>query len=133
MRPIETIRLSQQAKDKLVKLKRLTGLKQWNVLCRWAFCRSLAEATRPPRRKIALDSSVEMTWKVFAGKHEALYLALLRQRCLNDGFQLDDETLGMQFRLHLHRGIDYLAADKSVGSIAGLVGQLALAGQDAAA
>lgn len=35
--PIEHIRLSQQAKEQLTRLKRWTGLKHWNELCRWAF------------------------------------------------------------------------------------------------
>ena len=41
--PIERVRISQTAEDRLVKLKRSTKIKQWNILCRWAFCRSLAE------------------------------------------------------------------------------------------
>ncbi|MGH9941519.1 MAG: DndE family protein [Pyrinomonadaceae bacterium] len=31
---IEHIRLSQQAKEQLIKLKRTTGIQHWNVLCR---------------------------------------------------------------------------------------------------
>jgi DNA sulfur modification protein DndE len=120
-RPLDTIRLSQKAKDQLIKLKRNTGLMQWNVLCRWAFCLSLAEESVPPSARIPADSSVEMTWKVFGGKYEALYLALLRQRCHKDGLGLDDETLATQFRLHLHRGIGYLAADRDIRSLGDLM------------
>ena len=36
MTAIENIKVSQQAKDRLTKLKRVTGIKNWNVLCRWA-------------------------------------------------------------------------------------------------
>ena len=120
MRPIETVRLSQQGRDRLIQLKRATGIGQWNILCRWALCRSLAEKTRPPTQKIVTDSNVEMTWKVFGGRYEALYLALLKQRCESDGLGVDPETLAAQFRLHLHRGVGYLAADKTVKSISGL-------------
>lgn len=124
MRPIANIKLSQQAKGQLIKMKRLTGLKQWNVLCRWAFCTSMAEPSVPPAAKIPADSNVEMSWKVFGGDYEAVYLALLKLRCHEDGLGTDSETLAEQFRLHLHRGIGYLAADRSIASIADLIAKL---------
>ena len=110
---IEHIRLSQQAKDQLVRLKRVTGISNWNVLCRWAFCLSLAEPTIPAPAKIVTDSSVEMTWKVFGGEYNEIYLALLKVRCHEDGFPRTEDTLHQQFKLHLHRGIGYLASKAS--------------------
>jgi DNA sulfur modification protein DndE len=124
MAPIERIQLSKAAKDKLVKLKRRrpgTGIKNWNVLCRWAFCTSLAEETVPSSARIPADSNVEMSWRTFGGTHHALYLALLQERCERDGLGTSDEVLASQFRLHLHRGIDYLAADKSIKSVTDLL------------
>ena len=48
---IDHIRFSQQAKDQLIKFKRVTGIEHWNILCRWALCVSLAEdSVRPLRR-----------------------------------------------------------------------------------
>ena len=119
--PIQHIRLSQHAKDQLVWLKRWTHIKNWNVLCRWAFCTSIAEPSVPPHADIPADSSVEMTWKVFGGPLHELYLGLLKERCDRDGLGMTDEALGTQFRLHLHRGISYLAADKSIRSIGALL------------
>ena len=98
----------------------------WNVLCRWALCRSLAEPAPPPAIKLALDSNVEMTWRVFAGDLGDTLWALVRYRCHQDGLPLDEETLAQQFRLHLHRGIGYLVGDTRVTDIAGLA-RLALA------
>ena len=118
---IEHIHLSQQAKDQLVRLKRFTGLTTWNVLCRWALCASLAEAAAPPRKKIPADSNVEMTWRVFAGTEGDVYLALLRERCVRDGLPTDSDTVAEQFRLHLHRGIAHLAANKRITGIDGLI------------
>ena len=66
--PIERIKLSQTAKDQLLKLKRVTRIEQWNILCRWAFCRSLAETSPPSPIPIPQDSNVELTWKVFGGE-----------------------------------------------------------------
>lgn len=119
--PIEHIRLSQVARDQLVTLKRRTGISHWNVLCRWAVCRSLAEAAAPPAAKLAADSNVEMTWKVFAGPHGEELWALLRLRCHRDGLPIDEDTLAQQFRLHLHRGIGYLVGDPRVTNIVGLL------------
>lgn len=121
---IERILLSQQAKDQLLKLKRTTGIKHWNVLCRWAFCTSLAEASPPPPAKIPTDSNVEMTWKVFGGPHHELYLALLKARCHRDGLEMDEDVLAMQFRLHLHRGIGYLFADRRIQRVGDLFRRL---------
>lgn len=118
--PIEHIRVSQQAREQLIRLKRHTGIDHWNVLCRWAFCRSLAEPSDPPPAKHPADSNVEMSWRVFGGRHSDLFLALLKERCLTDGLDVDDETLATQFRLHLHRGIAYLANDRSIRSVAAL-------------
>lgn len=117
---LEHIRLSQSARDQLITLKRRTGVAHWNVLCRWALCRSLAEPAPPPAVRLALDSNVEMTWRVFAGNHGDELWALLRYRCHQDELPLDDETLAQQFRLHLHRGIGYLVGDPRVTDVAGL-------------
>jgi DNA sulfur modification protein DndE len=118
--PVDRVRISQAAKDQLIKLKRVTKIDQWNILCRWAFCRSLAEPTSPSPVSIPTDSNVEMTWQVFGGTFGDLLIVALKQRCFNDGLDVEPETLASQFRLHLHRGIGYLAADSSVKSIENL-------------
>lgn len=118
---IDHIRVSMQAREQLIRLKRYTGIEHWNVLCRWAFCRSLSEPTPPPPAKIPADSNVEMSWKVFGGRHSDLYMALLKARCLKDGLGVDEESLSQQFRLHLHRGIAYLANDRDMRDIAALI------------
>lgn len=118
--PIENVRLSQQARDQLITLKRRTGVQHWNVLCRWALCRSLAESAPPPLVRLTLDSSVEMSWRTFGGDIGDVLWSLVRMRAHNDGLELDDETLAQQFRLHLHRGIGYLVGDSRVTDVAGL-------------
>jgi DNA sulfur modification protein DndE len=123
--PIEHIRLSQQAKDHLIRLKTKTGIKQWNILCRWAFCISIAEPSIPPAAKIPADSNVEMTWKIFGGQHSDLYFAVLKERCRRDGLGTSEETLAEQFRLHLHRGIGYLFGDQSVKTVSDLIARAA--------
>jgi DNA sulfur modification protein DndE len=124
--PINSIKLSQAAKDQLVKLKRSTKIEQWNILCRWAFFRSLAETTPPSLVPIPADSNLEMTWKVFGGELADLAILALKQRCHRDGLDLTPEVLAQQFRLHLHRGIGYLAGDPSLRRIEDLVGLAAI-------
>ncbi|MEN8216711.1 MAG: DNA sulfur modification protein DndE [Pseudomonadota bacterium] len=114
---IETVRLSEKAKTYLIMLKRKTGIGNWNVLCRWAFCVSLSESSIPPKEKRQTDSSIEMTWKVFGGTHAEVYFALLVQRCKQDGFELSSKTLNEQLKLHLHRGIAYLATNSKLTNI----------------
>ena len=118
---IEHIRLSQQAKEQLIRLKAKTGITQWNILCRWAFCVSLAEPSVPPPTRIPGDSNVEMTWRVFGGQQHEIYYALLKERCRQDNLGVGDEVLNEQFRLHLHRGIGYLFADKTIKDVSSLL------------
>ena len=119
--PVEHIRISQQAKEQLIKVKRHTGIQNWNFLCRWAFCLSIADPSIPSIVKLPADSSVEMSWKVFGGTHHELYLALLKERCYRDNVGTDDDALTTYFKLHLHRGIGYLGADRQLKSIDGLM------------
>ena len=110
--PIRSVRISASGRDQLIRLKRMTGIEHWNVLCRWALARSLAEATIPSPAPLGEASNVEMSWPVFAGPIAETILIALRQRLVEDKLPTDDETLVHYFRLHLHRGIAYLASEQ---------------------
>ncbi|QEG39335.1 DNA sulfur modification protein DndE [Roseimaritima ulvae] len=118
---VKQIRLSSQARDQLIRLKTRTGIQNWNVLCRWALCVSLKEPTPPTPVEIPADSNVEMTWETFGGDNYELYAALVRERCVKDGLEPEDEVAATQFRLHLHRGISYLATPNKIKNIGDLV------------
>ena len=90
---IKQIRLSQQSKDKLSRLKGKTGIKNWNILCRWALCYSLQEKTIPTDVAIAADSNLES----------------------------DDETVAKYFTLNLERGIGYLSGTGFIKSVEDLL------------
>ena len=102
-----TVRLSEQGKDQLVRLKRITGIKNWNVLCRWALCLSLADSSPPLVREVQTDSNVEMSWRTFTGLGGAEYTLLVENRLatIDEGFP-DSYAL---FVAHLHRGVGQLS------------------------
>lgn len=110
MQSIDIIRLSEKQKQQLIILKRKTGIENWNVLCRWALCMSLADPTVPPKEDIPSDSNVEMTWKTFAGEYSELYRILLIKAYLElpKGSEQKYEFLAF-FKIHLSRGISYLS------------------------
>lgn len=105
---IKQVRLSQQAKDQLSRLKGKTGIKNWNILCRWALCYSLSEKTLPTDIPIARDSNLEMSWLTFGGDYFELYEALVKAWCIRMQLPTNDETVAKYFRLNLERGIAYL-------------------------
>lgn len=124
---VKQIRLSSQAKEQLSRLKGRTGIKNWNVLCRWALCLSLREKSIPADVEIPADSNVEMSWEVFGGEYSEIYEALVKQRCKEDGLGTDPATVAHYFRLHLHRGISYLSSSQFARDITDI---LSLATED---
>lgn len=104
---IDSIKLSEKQKQQLIRLKRKTGIENWNVLCRWALCLSLAEDSPPPVEAIPADSNVEMNWKVFAGEYAEVYLAVLREAFQQQSAHLDGVHFADFAKLHLNRGIGF--------------------------
>ena len=114
---IKQVRLSQTAKDQLSRLKRKTGIKNWNTLCRWALCYSLAEKTVPTDIDIPFDSNLEMSWFTFGGEYYELYEALIKEWCREMNLPINDETISKYFRLNLERGIAHLCGTGFIKSI----------------
>jgi len=106
---VETVRIVETDRDLLLRLKRSTGIKNWNVLCRWSLCLSLADPHPTSVDPLGAQSNIEMTWRVFAGPYADVYWALVVQRSHEDGHGVDPSTLEREFNRHLHRGIGHLA------------------------
>lgn len=98
---LNKIKLSTEASDRLTQLKAKTGLKP-NILSRIGFCVSLSEPAIPDPDKYP-EEDREFNRYTLLGEWDGLYVALLKQRLLNDG--LSEEELERQFRAHVHRGI----------------------------
>ena len=114
---IKQIRLSETSKERLSSLKGKTGIKNWNILCRWALCYSLSEQTLPTDVPVNTDSNVEMSWFTFGGEYSDIYSALLVAWCQRMKLSTDEETLEKYFKLHLERGIAYLSGTNLIKSI----------------
>lgn len=114
---VKQIKLSNSAKDRLSRLKGKTGIKNWNVLCRWALCYSLHEGSVPTDIQINADSNVEMSWYTFAGEYSEIYEALIMAWCLEKKIVPNEENLSKYFKLHLERGIAYLAGTNFIKNL----------------
>ena len=118
---IKQIKLSNVSKDRLGRLKGKTGIKNWNVLCRWALCYSLSENTMPTDLPIIADSNVEMSWYTFGGEYSDIYDALMIDWCQKMNLPTDEETLSKYFKLHLERGIAHLSGTNFIKNLDDLV------------
>lgn len=121
------IRLSNRAKERLSRLKGKTGIKNWNVLCRWAYCYSLKENTIPTPENIDADSNVEMSWYTFAGEYSDLYEALIITWCKKMNIPTDNETMAKYIKMHIERGISYLSGTNFIRELDDLL-RLGVAG-----
>lgn len=118
---VKQIRLSQQAKEKLSRLKGKTGIKNWNILCRWALCYSLSEKTLPTDIEIPADSNLEMSWYTFGGEYSDIYEALVKAWCIEMDLPTDPVTLTKYFYLNIERGISYLCGTGFIKNLDDLV------------
>ena len=105
MQDIDSIRLSEKQKQQLITLKRRSGIENWNVLCRWALCKSLEDPTIPPKEDIPSDSNVEMTWRTFAGKEYNIYEAIVLFRKMKDNIEYSTQDY---IKIHISRGLKLL-------------------------
>ena len=111
---IEKVRLSYKEKNSIIRLKGYTGIENWNVFARWAFCYSLSlndEVIFSEDDKL----DVEMTWMVFAGKNFKIYQDLLLQECNRLELEPTRANLSKVLRFHLKNGVN-----KIYGQIANL-------------
>ena len=102
---IDKVRLSYKEKNSIARMKGKTGLDNWNVFARWAFCYSLSleeEVIFTPDDKL----DVEMTWMVFAGKNFKVYQDLLIQECSKLELKPNKSNLTKVLRFHLRNGIN---------------------------
>jgi len=108
--PVENVRVSRRGRDQLMKIRRGTGIENWNTICRWALCASLREPSIPPIVDKEGDNPVELSWKTFAGEHSDALIAALALRFSLDSKKNDKIEESEYFRRHLYRGLNFLDA-----------------------
>jgi DNA sulfur modification protein DndE len=118
--PCETLRLGKQSRDNLIKIKRITGIEHWNIICRWALLISLREPTRPVAPPESAEGGVEIAWKVFSGDLGQVLTALIRMRLRNDGDSFDNDAQ-VAVRAHVTRGLSYLASGTDTKTVVDFV------------
>jgi len=125
--PVDHVRVSKRGRDQLAKIRRVTGIENWNIICRWAFCASLRESAVPPSAGQEGDTAVELSWRTFAGEHSDVYIAAHLFRYEADRKHGEKSDLAENFRRHLYRGLNYLDArletvdgHELIGSLIGL-------------
>jgi DNA sulfur modification protein DndE len=113
------LRLTKDASNRLRFLAGKTGLTP-NILCRLGFCLSLGEDT-VPNPDDYLEEDREFNRYTLLGEYDALFVALLKERCREDGVTTLDK-LPDCFRAHMNRGVKLLQQRvKGVGDIAELI------------
>jgi len=96
------VQIDSKATVRLQMLKGDTGLTP-NYLCRIGLCYSLHEP-RPPNPEEYNSEGQTFNRYTLLGEHDALYMALLEERLLQKGMDLE-EDLEEQFIAHLNRGV----------------------------
>jgi len=107
--PVETVRISSQSREILIKIKRRLGIERWNEICRVALCRSLTNPSKPTKPRQGWDTAIEIEWKTFAGEQAEIFSALSILRAIKDKVDPDKKDLNADyFRAHIERGIQSL-------------------------
>jgi DNA sulfur modification protein DndE len=104
-----------------LKLRKSTGIENWNVICRWGFCQAIKEEIKLPKSLPKRDvSNIEMTWKTFAGEGEPIYQLLLTD-LLHSSEQAEAKRPDQVLRFIVERGLESLLS-KDISEIEDLVG-----------
>lgn len=112
------LRLSKEASNRLRFVAGRTDLTP-NLLCRIGFCLSLAEPLLPNPGD-SPEEARELNRYALLGEYDALFVALLKERCCRDGVNFSQ--LSDYFRAHMNRGVILLqACVKGVSDVSALL------------
>ena len=104
---IETLRTTSNIKNILVRLKSITGVQYWNVVCRWGLCTSLKQSTLPRLVEEKLDG-VEIDYDIFVGKNKIIYTQLLLNNLKKHNVELTKDNTYKYLYAHVNRGVSIL-------------------------
>ena len=116
---IDQLRTSTSLKNLLTRIKGITSIQNWNVLCRWGFCFSIKQSTLPRMVDEKLDG-VEIDYDVLVGKNKIIYTQLLINNLRKNNIETNKENLTKYLYAHVNRGINIIYNFKLKG-ISGLL------------
>ena len=116
---IDQLRTSASIKNLLTRIKSITSIQNWNVLCRWGFCFSIKQSTLPRMVDEKLDG-VEIDYDVLVGKNKIIYTQLLINNLRKNNIEINKENLTKYLYAHVNRGINIIYNFKLKG-ISGLL------------
>tara|TARA_B100001105_G_C22259458_1_gene386087 strand:+ start:459 stop:833 length:375 start_codon:yes stop_codon:yes gene_type:complete len=119
---IDQLRTSASIKNLLTRIKGITSIQNWNVLCRWGFCFSIKQSTLPRMVDEKLDG-VEIDYDVLVGKNKIIYTQLLINNLRKNNIEINKENLTKYLYAHVNRGVNiiYNYKMKSIKDLYGYV------------
>ena len=108
---IDILRTSSNVKSSLTRIKTITGISNWNIICRWAFCLSLKQTSLPREVEEKLDG-VEIDYDTLVGKNKSIYTQLLINNLVTHNVALDKKNLTKYLYAHVNRGVNIIYTNK---------------------
>ena len=116
---IDLLRTSVNVRNSLTRIKTITGIPNWNIICRWAFCLSLKQTSLPREVDEKLDG-IEIDYDTLVGKNKSIYTQLLINNLISHKVEIDKKNLTKYLYAHVNRGVNIIYANK-LKDISGLM------------
>ena len=116
---IDLLRTSANVRNSLTRIKTITGIPNWNIICRWAFCLSLKQTSLPREVDEKLDG-IEIDYDTLVGKNKSIYTQLLINNLISHKVEIDKKNLTKYLYAHVNRGVNIIYANK-LKDISGLM------------
>jgi len=116
---IDLLRTSANVRNSLTRIKTITGIPNWNVICRWAFCLSLKQTSLPREVDEKLDG-IEIDYDTLVGKNKSIYTQLLINNLASHKVEIDKKNLTKYLYAHVNRGVNIIYTNK-IKDISGLM------------
>jgi DNA sulfur modification protein DndE len=116
---IDLLRTSANVRNSLTRIKTITGIPNWNIICRWAFCLSLKQTSLPREVDEKLDG-IEIDYDTLVGKNKSIYTQLLINNLISHKVEIDKKNLTKYLYAHVNRGVNIIYTNK-LKDISGLM------------
>jgi DNA sulfur modification protein DndE len=116
---IDLLRTSANVRNSLTRIKTITGIPNWNIICRWALCLSLKQTSLPREVDEKLDG-IEIDFDILVGKNKSIYTQLLINNLILHKVEIDKKNLTKYLYAHVNRGVNIIYTNK-LKDISGLM------------